>query len=166
MVSNEFSIENVTGTLAYARVPARRRGTQSCDRHGRMDRLDVDGFTVEKNGVVWEVDGSAPMEDSDDVEMHYCSECVDDALRTYDRTDASDMELLEEAVADEWTNKFRRGQMDTSLFSVASIEYDAMLQYCPYCADHLDQVDGTTAVCSVHGSLQIDVSTDPEVQTP
>lgn len=165
MAATEFEITSMAGTVAWARVPARSHGSQSCDRHGRMERLDPEALTVELNGVTWTVDGSAPMEDSDDAEIHACWECVDEALRTYDRKDAGDLELLQEAIAEEWTNSLRRGQMDRALFSVQSIDEDATLLFCPYCSDHLE-ADGDAVECSVHGRMRVDVEPGLEVPEP
>lgn len=151
------------GTIAWAQVPARSHSNQHCDKHGRMERLAPNQITVEKNGVEWEIDGSAPMEDSNEVELWYCPECVDSELRTYDR-DADDIALLEEEIAEEWKNNLRRGQMDTGLFSVVSIDEDAAsLLYCPYCSDRLEERGDGTVECSVHGSLLVDVATVEEV---
>lgn len=166
MAVKEFSVSSMWGELAYARVPAPSRGGHgSCDQHGRMERVDPDALTIEKNGVIWEVDGSAPMEDSDVVGLHYCRECVDDELRTHDRADASDLELVREAIAEEWTHKFRRGQMDSSLFSVRQVTDDATPEFCPYCSSDLEEREDGTLVCDIHGELSITIEPAPEVPT-
>lgn len=169
MAPKDFEISNVTGTLAWARVPARKSGSpltspQSCDRHGKMDQIDTAGFTVEKNGVLWEVDPNARFADGDGAEIHYCEACIDESLRTYERSDAPDMALLKEAVADEWTHKFRRGQMNTSLFSVAEVTDDATPEFCPLCSGDLEVIDETTVECDIHGPMDLSVDPIQEVE--
>lgn len=171
MAAQEFELSGTWGTIAHARVPAPDRGGYArCEKHGQMERVDPDAVgPIEKNGVVWEFDGRAPTAEGDGVMLHYCEECVERELRTHDRQEARYLDLLREEIAEEWTNKLRRGQMERSLFSVESVDTAAADPlYCPYCADMVEAAGDGGLECSVHGRLAIDVEAleDAEVPSP
>jgi hypothetical protein len=145
----EYEITHVGDTIAYARTDERNTLLQ-CDKHDRLEAIPAAALTVTLNGTTLALQESA--------EVFYCPECVDTALRDFDRRDVDDLELLQEAIAEEWTNPHRRGQMHPELFRPVETDTDAAdVLYCPYCADHVERA-GDAVECSVHGRLAIDVA--------
>lgn len=163
MAVQEYTIEKYETTIAYARAPARnngRGGSEHCSsHHTRMEQLDPQEIKVEKNGVVWEVNPRF----NESVELHYCPECIDQHLRDYESQDASDRELLLDAISEEWTKRYASGGQMNNLFQVADVTDDATPMFCPYCASQLEPQgeDSELLECSVHGPIDVVVETQP-----
>ena len=126
--------------------PRHYRGT--CPDHGAHETLDLDDFSVEKNGIEW-----VP-KDPDNTVISYCEECIE-VERDFSQRDTEDPGVVADLIP---TTRHWR-EFKKNIFETRDLAEGRELTYCPYCGGELETVNQETgqATCSEHGPLTLDV---------
>lgn len=148
-----------TRTVAFA-TTADSPPIKFCDRHETaFSRVHAGDREIERAGVTYTLKPS--------VTLLAFSECVNDHLRDVDTVDASDRELLVDAIREDWNQKAKPGQMDRALFDVEAVDLSGVpVLACPLCLERRSEVEPGVIDCSVHGRYRVDIAAVEETPTP
>jgi len=148
-----FSTRERPGPKAYAGY---------CKEHGGHTHLDVDPteFTVEKDGVEWELDR--------EYSISYCQTCLDERYyRTPEWHGSNVDEVVRQVVRDHW-DSVRRGFDPTYLAKAGEVSH------CPFCGEPLGSTesrtefpeddDATHGTCPEHGPLSLRITQERDPQ--